>query len=63
LILIYVAETAMGLSVHAQTSGQVDYIKAVKRSEIHTELFLKFLITYKPSDNFFLCYSKRFEDY
>jgi hypothetical protein len=35
----YVAETAMGISVHAQTGGQVEYIKAVKRSGEYTILF------------------------
>jgi hypothetical protein len=37
--LVYVTETAMGLSVHAQRGGQVEYIKAVKRSGEYTIFF------------------------
>jgi hypothetical protein len=37
--LVYVTETAMGISVHAQRGGQVEYIKAVKRSGEYTTLF------------------------
>jgi hypothetical protein len=42
--LVYVAETAMGISVHAQGGGQVEYIKAVKRSDEHTLLLSDFYL-------------------
>jgi hypothetical protein len=37
----------MGVSVQAQTGGQAEYIKAVKRSEIYPQLLPSFFITFQ----------------
>jgi hypothetical protein len=43
----------MGVSVQAQTGGQAEYIKAVKRLETCPWLFLTFSVTIQKIDPFF----------